>query len=323
MELQKESTLSRAERAQAHGSAQLLIETLPWIKESTGKAVVVKYGGAAMTDEALRIDVMSDIVLLKLIGLNPIIVHGGGNDISDLCTRLGLPVEFKDGLRVTPPEVMDIVKMALIGKVNQELVAQLNQHGHLAVGLSGADGHIVRARQLSPELGLVGVVDKVDIALLVDLIEAHYIPVIASVGVGVDGNFYNVNADIMAGEIAATIGAHKVIFLTDVDGLYKDFHDKSTLIGKMYLSDARAMLADDTLSKGMIPKIQACTQALSAGVARAHILNGTLPHSLLLEIFTDEGVGTMILPDKEDEVPDDFTEYPAGELASKLHSQEN
>jgi len=213
--------------------------------------------------------------------------------------------------------------MALIGKVNQELVAQLNQHGHLAVGLSGADGHIVRAKQLNPELGQVGVVDKVDITLLMDLIEAHYIPVIASVGVGVDGNFYNVNADIMAGEIAASIGAHKVIFLTDVDGLYKDFNDKSSLINKMYLGSARVMLEDGTLSKGMIPKIQACTQALSAGVSRAHILNGTLPHSLLLEIFTDEGVGTMILPDEKDEMPEDFTEYPMGDLASKLHVVEN
>ena len=319
MDFMKETNISRAERAQALGSAQLLIETLPWIKESTGKVAVVKYGGAAMTDETLRQAVMSDIVLLKLIGLNPIIVHGGGNDITAYCNRLGLPVEFKDGFRVTPPEVMDIVKMALLGKVNQELVAHLNQHGHLAVGLSGADGYLVKARQLSPELGQVGVVEQVDTTLLIDLIAADYIPVIASVGVGADGSSYNINADLMAGAIAAAIGAHKVIFLTDVDGLYQDFEDKSTLISRMCLSDARAMLANETLTKGMIPKIQACTQALGAGVARAHILNGTLPHSLLLEIFTDEGVGTMILPDEEDEVPEDFTEYPAGSLASKLH----
>ncbi|MDR2035698.1 MAG: acetylglutamate kinase [Coriobacteriales bacterium] len=319
MDLQKESTISRAERALALGSAQLLIETLPWIKESTGKVVVVKYGGAAMTDEKLRADVMSDIVLLKLIGLNPIIVHGGGNDITAYCKQFGLSTEFKDGLRVTSPEVMDIVKMVLIGKVNQELVSQLNLHGHLAVGLNGADGHTVTASQLSPEMGQAGVVKQVDTTLLKDLIAAHYIPVIASVAVGADGSSYNVNADITAGAIAAAIGAHKVIFLTDVDGMYRDFEDKSSLVSRMYLSDARAMLADETLSKGMIPKIQACVEALSAGVARAHILNGTLPHSLLLEIFTDEGVGTMILPDEADEVPDDFVEYPAGDLASKLH----
>jgi len=319
MELQKQSNISRAEQALALGSAQLLIETLPWIKESTGKVTVVKYGGAAMTDKALREDVMSDIVLLKLIGLNPVIVHGGGNEISSYCTRLGLPVEFKDGYRVTTPEVMEVVKMALLGKVNPELVAQLNEHGHLAVGLNGADGHIVKARQHSPELGQVGVVEKVDTTLLVDLIAADYIPVIASVAVGADGASYNVNADIMAGAIAAAIGAHKVIFLTDVDGLYQDFDNKDTLINRMHLSDARRMLAEDTLSKGMIPKIQACIQALSAGVARAHILNGTLSHSLLLELFTDEGVGTMIIPDEKDEVPEDFTEYPAGSLASKLH----
>ena len=319
MEFHKELNLSRAERAQALGSAQMLIETLPWIKESTGKVVVVKYGGAAMTDESLREDVMSDIVLLKLIGLNPIIVHGGGKDISAYCEKLGIPVVFKDGYRVSPPEVMDVVKMALIGKVNLELVSQLNEHGHIAVGLSGADAHIVKARQLSPELGHVGVVEKVDITLLADLIEADYIPVIASVAVGADGISYNVNADIIAGAIAAAIGAHKVIFLTDVDGLYKDFDDKDTLINRMYLSDARAMLSDDSLSKGMIPKISACTQALSAGVSCAHILNGTLPHSMLLELFTNEGVGTMILPDKEDDIPEDFTEYPMGNLASKLH----
>ena len=319
MEYLTDSDISRADRAQALGSAQLLIETLPWIKESTGKAVVVKYGGAAMTDEALRADVMSDIVLLKLIGLNPIIVHGGGNEISALCTRLGIPVEFKEGYRVTTPEVMDIVKMILIGKVNQELVAQLNQHGHIAVGLSGGDGHIVKAEQISPDLGLVGEVAEVDITLLKDLIDHDYIPVIASVGVGREGASYNINADYMAGAIAAAIGAHKVIFLTDVDGLYQDFSQKNTLISKMNMSDAEAMLAAGSLSKGMIPKIKACIQALSAGVSRAHILNGTIPHSLLLEIFTDEGVGTMISSDNNEVVPQGFAAYPPGNLASKLH----
>ncbi len=316
MDIRKEQM---TEQTQALDQAQLLIEALPWIKESAGKTVIVKYGGAAMTDDALRAHVMSDIVLMKIIGLNPIIVHGGGNDISAYSARLGLPVEFKDGYRVTPPEVMEIVKMVLIGKVNQELVAQLNEHGHLAVGLNGADGHILKARQLKPELGQVGTVEQVDTTLIADLVEADYIPVIASVAVGADGTTYNINADLAAGAIAAAIGAHKVIFLTDVDGLYEDFEDKSSLISKMHLSEAEALLASGTLSQGMIPKMQACAQALRAGVSRAHILNGTLPHSLLLEMFTNQGVGTMILPNDRQTQPEEFTEYPSGNLASKLH----
>ncbi|MDR2671972.1 MAG: acetylglutamate kinase [Coriobacteriales bacterium] len=319
MDRQQELENIRAARAQAVGQTKLLIEALPWIKESTGKTVVIKYGGAAMTDAALRADVMSDIVLMKIIGLNPIIVHGGGKDISDYCRRLGLPVEFKDGFRVTPPEVMEIVKMVLIGKVNQELVAQLNEHGHIAVGLSGADGHIIKAVRASKEMGLVGTVSRIDTTLLVDLVQADYIPVIASVAVGKDGISYNVNADLVAGQIAAAIGAHKVIFLTDVDGLYEDFADKSSLIMRMHLGEASTLLKGDTLSRGMIPKITACTEALAAGVSRAHILNGTIPHALLLELFTDQGVGTMILPDDEDYVPEDFSEYPLDNLAAKLH----
>lgn len=319
MKKQLEAENNRAERAVALGQAQLLIEALPWIKEITGKTVVVKYGGAAMTDARLRADVMSDIVLMKLIGLNPIIVHGGGKDITAYCKKLGLPVEFKEGFRVTPPEVMDIVKMVLIGKVNQELVAQLNEHGHLAVGLNGADGHTLKAHQQSLEMGRVGLVEQVDTTLLVDLVAADYIPVIASVAVGADGSSYNVNADLAAGAIAAAIGAHKVIFLTDVDGLYKDFDDKHSLISNMHLGEAQDMLVNGTLSTGMIPKIQACVDALSAGVSRAYILNGTLAHSILLEMFTDHGVGTMIVPDDDEETPEGFSEYPEGNLASKLH----
>ncbi|MCL2757042.1 MAG: acetylglutamate kinase [Coriobacteriia bacterium] len=309
----------RAMRAAAIGQTQLLVEALPWIKEATGKTVVVKYGGAAMTDAKLRADVMSDIVLMKIIGINPIIVHGGGNDITQLSERLGLPVEFKDGFRVTTPEVMDVVKMVLIGKVNQELVSQMNEHGHIAVGLNGADAHTIKAVQLHKEMGLAGRVSKIDTRLLRDLISSDYIPVIASVAVGEDGLSYNVNADLAAGEIAAAIGAHKVIFLTDVDGLYHDFNDKGSLISRLNLTDAITMQESGTLTKGMIPKIEACITALKAGVARAHILNGTLPHSLILELFTDQGVGTMIQPDDEEYVPGDFTNYPLDNLASKLH----
>ena len=320
MDIQKENENVRAIQAQALGQAQLIIEALPWIKEASGKTIVVKYGGAAMTDDKLRAEVMSDIVLLKIIGLNPVIVHGGGNDISSYCEKLGLPVAFKDGLRVTTPEIMDVVKMVLIGKVNQELVVQLNEHGHLAVGLNGADGHILTAKQMNPDAGQVGVVEYVDTTLLIDLVQADYIPVIASVAVGTDGVSYNINADIAAGAIAAAIGAHKVIFLTDVDGLYQDFDDKGSLIGRMSLSEAKSMLESESLSKGMIPKVTACVEALTAGVSRAHILNGTLSHSLLLEIFTDHGVGTMFYSDPEEAPPEEFNEYPEGNLASKLHS---
>ncbi|MDR2108249.1 MAG: acetylglutamate kinase [Coriobacteriales bacterium] len=318
MEYVLETENARAARAEAIGQTRLLVESLPWIKEYTGKTVVIKYGGAAMTDARLRVNVMEDIVLMKIIGLNPIIVHGGGNDITRLCEQLGLPVEFRDGFRVTPPEVMEIVKMVLVGKVNQELVAELNQHGHIAVGLNGADGHIVMARQLNEEMGLVGSIAGIDTTLLVDLIESDYIPVIASVAIGADGQSYNVNADLVAGEIAAAIGAHKVIFLTDVDGLYRDFDDRNSLISRFKLADAKEMLASGTLTKGMIPKLQAVITALSAGVSRAHILNGTIAHAMLLEIFTNEGVGTMVLPDDQDYQPKDFENYPLDNLAAKL-----
>ncbi|MDR0350015.1 MAG: acetylglutamate kinase [Coriobacteriales bacterium] len=306
-------------QAQALDKAEVLIEALPWIKEATGKTVVIKYGGAAMVDAELRENVMSDIVLMKIIGLNPIIVHGGGKDITRLSERLGLPVEFRDGMRVTPPEVMDIVKMVLIGKVNQELVAQLNEHGHIAVGLNGADGHIVKAERVSEELGMAGNVVAIDTTLLADLVAGDYIPIIASVAVGTDGLSYNVNADVVAGEIAAAIGAHKIIFLTDVDGLYRDFSDKSTLISRLNLAEAQALLTEGGLTSGMLPKLRSCVKAVASGVYRAHILNGTIPHALLLEIFTNEGVGTMIMPDGDGLLGSEFTAAPLDSLASKLH----
>jgi len=307
----------RAAEAESAGMADALIEALPWIKQSTGKTIVVKYGGAAMVDDALRANVMSDIVLMKIIGLRPVIVHGGGNDITEMADRLGLPTEFRNGLRVTSPEMMDVVKMVLLGKVNQELVAELNAHGHLAVGLNGADGFIMQARQMSEDLGLVGEIEKVDTTLLNDLISHDYIPVIASVAIGEDGRSYNINADLAAGEIAAAIGAHKVIFLTDVDGLYRDFDDKSSLIFRLNYSEAKEIMK--TVSAGMIPKIEACTKALENGVPRAHILNGTIPHSLLLEIFTNEGVGTMIMPDDESYFPEEFKAASLNNLAQKLN----
>jgi acetylglutamate kinase len=311
----------RAAQAASSGLADVLIEALPWIKQSTGKTIVVKYGGAAMIDRELRAGVMSDIVLMKIIGLKPVIVHGGGNDITEMADRLQIPTEFRDGLRVTPPEMMDVVKMVLLGKVNQELVSELNSHGHLAVGLNGADGLIMKARQMSEELGLVGEVTEVDTTLLNDLIDHDYIPVIASVAVGDDGSSYNINADLAAGEIAAAIGAHKVIFLTDVDGLYADFDDKSSLIFRLKYSEAKEIMK--TVSAGMIPKIEACTKALESGVSRAHILNGTIAHSLLLEIFTNEGVGTMIMPDDDNYSPEEFRAAALNNLARKLNMSES
>ncbi len=277
--------------------AATLTEALPWIKATWGKTVVIKYGGAAMTDPALRESVADDIALMKFVGINPVIVHGGGPAITDLMERLGMPVEFFDGLRVTDDAAMEVVKMVLVGKVNKELVSSINAHGRLAVGVSGDDGNLIRARAVSERLGRVGEVTAIDTTVLDNLIEDGFIPVVATVGAGEDGGSFNINADLVAGEIAAALGAEKVIFLTDVDGLYDDFADKSSLISALTLSQAEDLISGDTLSKGMIPKIGACAVALRAGVGRAHILNGTVPHALLLEVFTDAGVGTMIVAD--------------------------
>jgi acetylglutamate kinase len=309
----------RAVTAQSMQKAQLLIEMLPWIKQAYGKTIVIKYGGSAMVDPGLRKAVMQDIVMLKLVGLNPIIVHGGGKDITRLCERLGLPVEFKNGIRVTPPEVMEVVKMELVGKVNQELDSELNTHGQIAVGLNGADGHIVQAKGWSPEMGRVGVVDSVDTTLLVDLIEKDYIPVIASVSTSEDGTSFNVNADVVAGEVAEAIGAHKLVYLTDVDGLYRDFQDKESLIDRIKVGELEQLIGTGAIATGMLPKINSCIKAVKAGVGRAHVLNGTIEHSILLELFTDLGVGTMIMPD-DAEAMNSFDTYPLDNFASKLNN---
>ncbi|MBI5230912.1 MAG: acetylglutamate kinase [Coriobacteriales bacterium] len=277
--------------------AETLMEALPWIKQTWGKTVVIKYGGAAMTDPELRRSVASDIVLMKLVGINPVIVHGGGPEITSYMQRLGLPVEFYDGLRVTTDEAMEVVKMVLVGKVNKDLVNAINEHGVRAVGLSGEDGHLVQAIQRDEHLGRVGDVSRIDTTVADNLVEDGFIPVIASVAIGADGHAFNVNADAVAGAIAAALGADKVIFLTDVDGLYADFEDKTSLISKLAPSSAEEMIIADVLEGGMVPKVAACVHALRGGVRRAHILNGTVPHALLLEVFTDEGVGTMIAAD--------------------------
>lgn len=296
-------------------AAEVLVEALPWIKNITGKTVVIKYGGSAMVDGRLRADVMNDIVLLKIVGVNPVIVHGGGKAITEAMDLMQFPVEFREGQRVTTPEAMDLVRTVLMGKVNQELVEALNEHGNFAVGVSGADAGVIVAEQASPELGRVGRITRINRPLLDDLVSADYIPVVASVALGEDGGFYNVNADMVAGHIAAAIGAHKVVFLTDVDGLYENFENKDSLISNLTLFEAQYMVENNIVSTGMIPKLKSCIHALDAGVFRAHILNGTTPHSLLLELLTSTGVGTTMHSTEEACA---FDSHPLGNFASKL-----
>ena len=274
--------------------AEVLTEALPYIKRTSGKKVVIKYGGAAMTDPKLREQVASDIVLMKLVGINPVIVHGGGPEITSYMERLDMKVEFFNGLRVTTDEAMELVRMVLVGKVNPELVGAINVHGRYAVGVSGDDGNLVTAKQRDPRLGRVGDVTAIDTTIIDKLIEDDFIPVVATVAAGEDGGSYNVNADSVASELAVALDADKVIFLTDVDGLYADFEDPASLISALTPDEAEEMIVNDLLGGGMVPKVAACVAALRGGVRRAHILNGTVPHALLLEVYTDEGVGTMI-----------------------------
>ncbi|WP_165046197.1 MULTISPECIES: acetylglutamate kinase [unclassified Adlercreutzia] len=299
----------------SNDAAEVLVEAMPWIKNITGKTVVIKYGGSAMVDKELRQKVMADIVLMKIIGINPVIVHGGGKAISAAMERMQLPVEFKDGQRVTTPEAMDLVRTVLMGEVNQDLVADLNAHGNFAVGLSGADGGTIIAKQMSPELQRVGQITRINSYLVEDLIEGDYIPVIASVALGEDGGFYNVNADMAAGYVAAAIGAHKIIFLTDVDGLYENFEDKDSLISNLTLFETQYLVENNVVSAGMIPKLRSCIHALENGVFRAHIINGITPHSLLLEIMTSTGAGTTIHATDEACKND---AHPLGSFAAKL-----
>lgn len=296
-------------------TGDVLTEAMPWIKNVTGKTVVIKYGGSAMENDELRAEVMADIVLLKIIGVNPVIVHGGGKAITRAMDKFGLPVEFVDGQRVTTDAAMGLVRMVLTGEVNQELVEAMNQHGNMAVGISGTDAGTIVAEQADERLGRVGRITRINSGLVEDLVAADYIPVIASVAIGEDEGCYNVNADVAAGHIAAAIGAHKVIFLTDVDGLFEDYPNRDTLISNMTLEEAKQMIASGSLSTGMIPKINSCVTALDAGVMRAHIVNGTTPHALLLELLTDKGIGTMV---RRSDAPESFNVSPVGNFAAKL-----
>lgn len=289
-------TRDRLERDRAASKVDVLMEALPWINRMRGRTFVIKYGGSAMEDPELCRQVVADIELLKLMGIRVVLVHGGGKAINAHVRALGLPVTFKDGLRVTDDAMMEAVREVLVGKVNQELVWALNEYGHNAVGISGADGKTLKAAPIDPELGRVGRVRAVDPSLIETILSDGYIPVIASVGCGPDG-FYNINADVAAGKVAEAMGADKLIYLTDVDGLYEDVHDEGTLIQSLTRAETRELLSSGRLDGGMIPKIRSIAEALDAGVSEVVILNGTFPHSLLLEIFTDAGCGTMFTQD--------------------------
>jgi acetylglutamate kinase len=272
-----------------------LLEALPYIREFHGRTVVIKYGGAAMTEPELVDDFARDIVLLKYVGMNPVVVHGGGPDITAYMQRLNLPVEFVGGLRVSDADTVEIAKMVLVGKVNKDIVGRLNRHGQSAVGLSGDDGQLFRVvRQTAPggeDIGFVGRIDRVDVDVL-NHIAQDYIPVIASVGADVEGNSYNVNADDAAGAVARALRAYKVMFLTDVAGWLADPADPSSVISETTADDVEAALAG--IDGGMRPKLEACLNAIHGGVTFAHIVDGRLPHSLLLELFTNAGIGTKI-----------------------------
>ncbi len=274
-----------------------LLEALPYIREFHGRTVVIKYGGAAMEDAELREEFARDVVLLKYVGLNPIVVHGGGPEITGYMQRLGLPVEFVGGLRVSDESTVEVAKMVLVGKVNKEIVLRLNRHGQPAVGLCGDDGSLFRvARRAAPggeDIGFVGRIERVNIGVI-EHVASDYIPVIASVGADREGNSYNVNADEAAGAVAGALGAYKVIFLTDVAGWLADPADPASLISQARVE--RVQQALPKLDGGMRPKLEACVQAIGDGVSAAYILDGRIAHSLLLELFTDAGIGTKIEP---------------------------
>lgn len=288
----------RKRRSEAAQKAEVLTEALPWINKMNGRTVVVKYGGAAMENADLMRQVVGDLMLMKLMGLRIVLVHGGGKAINALLKQLDIPVKFERGLRVTDDQTMEAVQMVLIGKVNQTLVRGLNAYGNVGVGISGADGMTFEVEQTDPALGRVGTITHVNTELIESVLDDGYIPVIASVGCGEDG-FYNINADVAASEVASALGADKLVYLTDVDGLFRDVEDEESLISRLTKSEAEELLGSGTLSAGMIPKISSVVEALKGCVKEVHLLNGTFLHALLLEVFTDAGIGTMIVQDEE------------------------
>ena len=283
-----EKYFSNAERA------QILTQALPYIRRYNGKIVVVKYGGNAMVNAMLKHQVMEDIVLLSLIGVKTVLVHGGGPEISETMQRLGKKAEFVDGLRVTDQETVDIVQMVLAGKINKTLVNLLQMNGGRAMGISGMDGRLIEARIKDERLGYVGDVVHVNIEPVTDLLEKGYIPVISTIGCDRDGNTYNINGDTAAAHIAGALGAERLIMLTDIAGILRDRNDPASLIPAITIDEARQLRADGVISGGMIPKVECCIDAIHRGVKNAIIMDGRIPHSILMEILTDEGAGTMV-----------------------------
>jgi acetylglutamate kinase len=293
------SGIARLKRAGE--KAGILAEALPWMQRFHGRIVVVKYGGNAMVDEELKQAFARDMVFLRLAGVLPVVVHGGGPQISAMLTRLGLPGEFRGGLRVTTPETIDVVRMVLVGQVGRELVGLINQHGPYAVGLSGEDAGLFTAEKRTAlvggepvDIGLVGDVVSVSPDAVLDIVAAGRIPVVAGIAPDVDGQVYNINADSAAAALAAALGAAKLVILTDVEGLYADYPDPESIISSLTAAELEPMLAQ--LESGMAPKMEACLRAVRGGVGQAHVIDGRVPHSVLLEVFTTEGVGTMVIP---------------------------
>jgi len=280
--------------------AQILTQALPYIQKYSGKTIVIKYGGHAMVDEALKMSVMKDIVLMRFVGMNPILVHGGGPEITEMLKRVGKESTFINGLRVTDSETMEIVEMVLTGKTNKSLVSLINKLGGKAVGLSGKDANLIIAEKSQPngaDIGFVGKPVQINPDILFTLTREGYIPVISSVAIGANGESYNMNADHIAGELVVAVGAAKLVMLTDVKGIYGDKNDPSTLHSVLKASEAKKMIQSGAIDKGMIPKVEACITALKGEVEKTHIIDGSVPNSLLMEIFTDEGIGTMIEAD--------------------------
>lgn len=275
---------------------QVLSEALPYIQSFAGKTLVIKYGGSAMKDDALKAKVISDIVFMACVGIRPVVVHGGGPEINSWLTKMGIEPQFRNGLRVTDAETMDVVEMVLVGRVNKELASLINRAGGSAVGICGKDANLITARpEGSSDIGFVGEVTSINASLISTLVENGYIPIVSSVATDENGQAYNINADTVAGEIAAALGAEKLILLTDTAGILEDYHDPSTLIEKLDINQARELVKSGVVSGGMIPKVSCCVRSLAQGVRTAHIIDGRVPHALLLEIFTDAGVGSMIM----------------------------
>ena len=289
----------------AKDKAEILVEALPYIQEFYGKTIVIKYGGNAMVNDGLKEKVMQDIALMKYVGIHPVIVHGGGPEITGFLKKVGKESSFVSGLRVTDEETVEIAEMVLDGKINSEIVTRLNRLGVRAVGLSGKDAGLIKAeKKLATvyegeekkrvDIGYVGKVVQVDITVLKDLIAHDYIPVIAPIGVGEDGESYNINADYVASEMAGALEAEKLLLLTDIEGIYKDYNDKSTFISSLHAEEAKRYIQEGVISGGMIPKVEACLMALGKGAGKTHIIDGRLDHSIILEIFTSAGIGTQV-----------------------------